>query len=149
SAVRPPNLWLDALRSGDRPRPWPFTIRLSLPTRERLPLLFAFRARGALRHGAPPERETRTSRRAHSSPIPRPRVLERAGAEEEIDDAALVRLQPVELDRRHRADVQPVDVNRVDELALPLAVVGDGAAHEGGADGCEHLLLRALHDRRE
>ena len=38
--------------------------------------------------------------------------LERAGAEQEVHDAALVRLQPVELDRRDRPDVQPVDVRR-------------------------------------
>ena len=41
--------------------------------------------------------------------------LERPGPEQEIDDVALVRLQPVELDRRHRADVQPVDVRRVEQ----------------------------------
>src|SRR5262245_45133718 len=37
------------------------------------------------------------------------RGLERAGAEQEIDDVALVRLQPVELNRRHRSEIQSID----------------------------------------
>ena len=45
------------------------------------------------------------------------RRLERPRAEQEIDDVAFVRLQPVELDGRHRTEVEPVDVHRVDEPA--------------------------------
>src|SRR5262249_48613830 len=68
--------------------------------------------------------------------------LKGAGAEQEIDDVALVRLQPVELDRRDRPEVQPVDVRRIDELPLPFLVVGDDAAHQRRPDRLQHLLLR-------
>ena len=45
------------------------------------------------------------------------------GAEQEIDDVAFVRLQPVQLDRRDRPEVQPVDVRRVEQAALELLVL--------------------------
>ena len=45
------------------------------------------------------------------------RGLERAGAEQEVDDVAFVRLKPVQLDRRDRPDIQPIDVDGVDEAS--------------------------------
>src|SRR6266852_9868583 len=45
------------------------------------------------------------------------RRLERPRAEEEIYQVTLVRLQPVQLRRRHRTDVQPVHVDGVDQRA--------------------------------
>src|SRR5262249_30804378 len=44
--------------------------------------------------------------------------LQGARAEQEVDDTPLVRLQPVELDRRDGPEVQPVDVGGVEQLAL-------------------------------
>ena len=46
------------------------------------------------------------------------RDLEGPGAEQEIDDVAFVRLQPIELDRGNRADVQAVDVRGVGQRSL-------------------------------
>ncbi len=48
--------------------------------------------------------------------------LVRARPEEEVDDAALVRLEPVELDGGDRTDVQPVDVDGVEKPPLELRV---------------------------
>ncbi len=50
------------------------------------------------------------------------RQLVRPGAEQEIDDVPFVRLQPVELGRGDRADVQAVDVRGVGQLRLTLRV---------------------------
>ena len=44
----------------------------------------------------------------------------RPGAEQEVDDVAFVRLQPVEGDRFNRADIKPVDVGRVEQLLREL-----------------------------
>ncbi len=41
-----------------------------------------------------------------------------AGAEQELDDVPFVRLQPVELDRGDRSDVEPVDVRGVGQGPL-------------------------------
>src|SRR5260370_762101 len=89
---------------------------------------------------------------AASSPPSRgesPHELEGAGAEQEVDDAALVRLEPVEFDRRDRPEVEPVDVDGVDQLPLPLLVLRDCRAHQRRPDRLQHLLLRALHHRAE
>ena len=51
--------------------------------------------------------------------------LERPGAEQELDDVAFVRLEPVELNRRHRTEVQAIDVHRVDQRAAQLRLAGD------------------------
>src|SRR5262245_16576179 len=75
--------------------------------------------------------------------------LERPGPEQEVHDAPLVRLQPVQLDRGDRADVQPVDVDRVHQVALELLVGGDRRADQRRADPGQHLVLRALDDRDE
>ena len=51
--------------------------------------------------------------------------LKRAIAEQEVDDVAFVRLQPVERDRLQGAEVEAIDVRRVGEFALPLGVFRD------------------------
>ena len=66
------------------------------------------------------------------------------GTEQELYNIAFMWLKPVELDRRNRADVQAVDLMRVDQLALPFPVLGDGAAYQRLADLPQHLLLRTL-----
>ena len=71
------------------------------------------------------------------------------GTKEKFDDIAFVRLQPIELDGRDRADVQAVDLGRIDQLALPLLISGDRAADQGGPDLLKHLLLRAADDANE
>src|SRR5262249_3544113 len=72
--------------------------------------------------------------------------LEGSRPEEEINDVAFVRLQPVQLDRRYRSDVQPVDIRRVEERALKSPVRSDRRADESRSDGVDHLVLGALHD---
>ena len=67
------------------------------------------------------------------------RQLVGPGAEQEVDDVAFVRLQPVELDGGDRADVEPVDVDGVGQLRLPLLVLGDRRADQRRADLREHL----------
>src|SRR5664279_1401939 len=72
-----------------------------------------------------------------------PLRLKCAGTKEEFDDIAFVRLQPIELDGWDRADVQAVNLGRVDQLTLPLFVTCDRTADQGGPDLIEHLFLRA------
>jgi len=55
-----------------------------------------------------------------------------------------VRLQPIQLDGGNRADVQPVNMGRVDELPLPFRVLSHGAANQRGADLFQHLFLRGI-----
>lgn len=43
--------------------------------------------------------------------------LEGPSSEQEVDDVALVRLQPVQLNRLHLADVQAIDAGRIDEIS--------------------------------
>ena len=76
-------------------------------------------------------------------------VLEGAVPEQEVDDVALVGLHPVELDRLHRADVQAVDVGRIEQFPGPRLVLGQAAGDQGGADAFEHVLLLAPHDGGE
>src|SRR5262245_31691509 len=75
--------------------------------------------------------------------------LESAGPEEEIDDAPFVWLQPVQLDRRERADVQAVNVGGVEQGPLKRLVLRDGRANECPPDGIQHFGLRTFHDRRK
>src|SRR5206468_2192711 len=77
------------------------------------------------------------------------RSLKRPRAEEKLDDVALVRLQPVELDGGDGAEIQTVDVRRIEQLALPLPVLGDGAAHQRGTNLPDHLFLRAADHAHE
>src|SRR6202790_1315557 len=77
------------------------------------------------------------------------RRLERARAEQELDDVAFVRLEPVELDGRNRTEIQSIDVNRVHQCAAELGPARDRAAHERRADPFEHLRFGAVHDRDE
>src|SRR4051794_32559725 len=76
-------------------------------------------------------------------------VLKRPRPEQEIDDASLMRLQPVELDRRDRSDVQPVDVRRVDQRSLELLVFRYRRANQRRPNLFKHLLLGALDDGAE
>src|SRR4051812_25578075 len=62
------------------------------------------------------------------------RRLERARAEQKIDDVAFVRLEPVELNRRDRTEVQPVDVHGIDEPTPKVRVIGDRAADKRRSD---------------
>src|SRR6266536_5059404 len=52
--------------------------------------------------------------------------LKRPRPEQKVHDVSLVRLEPVQLDRRDRTDVEPIDVGGVYQLALPLLVRGNG-----------------------
>src|SRR5436190_5619008 len=72
------------------------------------------------------------------------RRLEGAGTEQELYDIPLVRLQPIQLDCRNRADIQAIDMRGVDQLPLPSAVLRDRAADQSRSDLLEHLVLRAL-----
>src|SRR5205807_268565 len=60
--------------------------------------------------------------------------LEGPGAKQEIDNTALVRLQPVQLDGRQRSEVQPVDVGGLRQGPLELGILRDGAAHQRRPD---------------
>src|SRR5437588_86824 len=62
---------------------------------------------------------------ARCSNVDRALKLERPRSEQEIDDAALVRLQPVQLDRRHRAEIESIDVRSVQQGPLKLLVLSD------------------------
>ena len=55
--------------------------------------------------------------------------LEGAGTEEEVDDVPFVRLQPVELDGGHRAEVEAVDVGGVEQLLPERSIFGDPRSH--------------------
>jgi hypothetical protein len=55
-----------------------------------------------------------------SSRLQRIVPLERLAAAEEVDDTSLVRLEPAQLGRRHRTDVQAVDVRPVEQRPLEL-----------------------------
>src|SRR5262249_41836130 len=76
-------------------------------------------------------------------------VLEGAVPEQEVDDVAFVRLQPVEGDRLQRADVEPVDIRRVQKLLREFRVLRNRRADERLADRAEHLLLWAVDHRHE
>src|ERR1700677_1363908 len=70
--------------------------------------------------------------------------LKRPRTEQKLDNIALMRLQPVELQRRDRSQIQSIDLRGVDQSSLPLRVLRDGATHQRGTDIFEHLLLRTL-----
>src|SRR6266446_4678193 len=71
--------------------------------------------------------------------------LEGPRPEQEIHDVPFVGLEPVQFDRRQRADVQSVDVGRVDELAFPRFVARDRRTDQRRADLFDHLALRTPH----
>src|SRR5213078_842336 len=52
--------------------------------------------------------------------------------------------EPVELDGRDRAEVEPVDVHGVQQRPAKLRLVRDGRADQRRADAVEHLLFGAL-----
>ena len=66
-----------------------------------------------------------------------------------VDDAALVRLQPIQSGGGDRPDVQAVDVRGVGQLANEFLIVCDRRADQCVIDFLEHVRLRALHDRGE
>ena len=45
-------------------------------------------------------------------------ILERTVPEQEVDDVAFVRLEPVQLDRLHFADIEPIHVGGIDQRPL-------------------------------
>src|SRR4051812_26107475 len=53
------------------------------------------------------------------------RRLEGTRAEQEIDDVAFVGLEPVELNRRNRTEVEAIDMDRVDQAPAEVRVIGD------------------------
>ena len=76
--------------------------------------------------------------------LPRGGELDRAAFVEELEQVALVRLIPLHDRSRRRADVQTVDVGRLDELAFPGLVICDRADYDcqDGATACRALVLR-------
>ena len=76
-------------------------------------------------------------------------VLERAAAVQEVDDVPFMRLQPVELQRLHLADVQAVDVGGVDQIPREPFILGQGAADQRVAAFLEKLILRTIDHRNE
>src|SRR5688572_15797373 len=77
------------------------------------------------------------------------RRLKRPRPEQKIHDAPLMRLKPVQLHRRNRADVEPVDVTRIQKFTTELGILGDSRAHECRPNLGQHLILRTFDDRRE
>ena len=75
--------------------------------------------------------------------------LKRPRPKKEFDDVPFVRLQPIELDRRNRPQVQSIYLCRINKLPLELLVIRDGAAHEGGADLFQHVVLGAAYHGHE
>src|SRR5207244_3329349 len=53
--------------------------------------------------------------------------LERTGAEQKLHDVSFVRLEPVELNRRDRTQIQTIDVHGVDERLAERRMAGDRA----------------------
>ena len=57
-------------------------------------------------------------------------VLERSIAEQEVNDVAFVRLQPVQGTGWNRADVESVDVASIHQFTNPLVIVRDRSADQ-------------------
>ena len=75
--------------------------------------------------------------------------LESSGPEEKFHNVPFVRLQPIELDRRDRTQVQAIDVCSVYEPALEVPVARDGGPHKSRSDPIQHLVLRAADHAHE
>src|SRR4030095_15947054 len=75
--------------------------------------------------------------------------LERPRSVKELYDVSFVRLQPVELDGRHWAQIKAVDIRCVHELPLKRRIVCDRAANQRGSDPLQHFVLRAAYDTHE
>src|SRR5688572_262564 len=71
--------------------------------------------------------------------------LKRACAKEKLDDVAFVRLPPVELSRRHRTEIETIDVHRIEQAAPEGVVAGDGGRHQGRPNRFEHPGLGTIH----
>src|SRR5262245_9137881 len=65
--------------------------------------------------------------------------LEGSGPEEELDESALVRLQPVQLDCRHRSEVESSYVHRVEQRSAERRVARDRRADQRRADRIQHV----------
>src|SRR5262245_47921868 len=75
--------------------------------------------------------------------------LKRSGPEEEFHNVPFVRLQPIELDRRDRRQVQAIDVCSVYKPALETPVARDGRPHKSRSDPIQYLVLRAADHGHE
>src|SRR3972149_7768837 len=78
-----------------------------------------------------------------------PSFLKRPGAIQEIYDVSLVGLKPIQTNGGNGPQVQAVYVSRLQELSAKRLVLGDGAAHHGPPNRCQHLVLRTLDHRRK
>lgn len=74
-------------------------------------------------------------------------VLERAVAEQEVDDVSFVRLQPVQRTSWYWSYVQAIDMPSIYEFSDPFFTVSDRRANKGRSNLAEHLILRTLHHR--
>ena len=74
-------------------------------------------------------------------------AIDRPGAEQELDDVAFVRLQPVELDRRHGPRFRRSMCIASISCAAKLRVFGDRRADQRRADRLEHLRLAGTRRR--
>src|SRR5579864_4799032 len=92
---------------------------------------------------------TQDSRLKTSRAFLQRRRLKRARPEQELDDVAFVRLEPVELNGRDRTEIQSIDVNRIHQRAPEFGPARDRTTDQRWPDLLEHLRLRAVHDRDE
>src|SRR5688500_15420465 len=75
--------------------------------------------------------------------------LEGPRPEQELDDVAFVRLHPVQAGRRHRPEVEAIDVDGVEQLAPQARRARQRRTHERRTDRFHHLRLGALDDGDE
>ena len=76
-------------------------------------------------------------------------VLKRSCPEQEVDDVSLVRLQPVELQRLHFADVEAIDICGIEELSRKRFIFGNTRPDQCVANFTDHFVLRAFDDGTE
>ena len=97
-----------------------------------------------------PLQRRRRGRLFEDGQVPRHR-LKCPRAEQKLHDIPLVRLQPIELDSRNRPYIQPVDMLRVDQLALaslkPVGQVRDSFILAVNADGLWIIDQHVAHER--
>ncbi len=66
--------------------------------------------------------------------------------EQEVDDVAFVRLHPVQLVGPNFADVQAVNVRRIQQFLRPFRIFGQAGTNQCAADLLNHLALRTLNN---
>src|SRR5437588_6608156 len=93
------------------------------------------------RPGASPARVRRMGNPSYSNADHVLVELKRPCPEEEIHNAPLVWLQPVQLDGRDRTQIEPVNMNGIRQRPLELLVLGNRRTDERRSDRLEHLLL--------